>query len=323
MGKPTTYQRWMIVLSTIALIIAVASVFAGIKLYQFTETDDPIIIPTHTPTPTNGDPTPPPPVYEKPVMLLDSATIIPDFYDAEFQISVSNPEHVMLIAIHFYVDGYEESYSLILNNPISGVYQTIIYVNQFDYHVPNSVIIVYLIMTYYEEGGVGVEREDDVVEFSFLIEDEDPEYYPPEVIPGTLEYTIEETTITFGFSTTYHELINSISCYFVIDDDIFEISVGQTYVIEMIHVESGYYQSFFDYTLFPLDVDVFLYLTVDYIDAEGEDDSYVVEEFTYFNIESGTANGIGINYLFIIAAPIILALITTIKKTNEKRRELT
>lgn len=318
MGKLSTYQKYVITLSMVGLIIAGVGLFVGIKFQHTLIEDDLIIIPTHTPT-TNGDT--PPPVYQKPEMLIDSATIIPDFYDAEFQISVSNPEHVMFIALHFYVDSYEDSYSLILDNPISGVYQAIIYVNQFDYHVPNSVIIVYLMMTYYEEVGIGVERADDVAEFSFLIEDEDPPpYFPPEIIPGTLEYTIEETIITFGFSTTYYELINSIGCYFVIDDDVFEISVGQTYVIEMIHVESGYYQSFFDYTLFPLDVDVFLYLTVDYIDAEGEDDSYVVEEFTYFFIESGTANGIGINHFFIvIATAVVFALFTIIKKIKTRK----
>ena len=257
MGKPSTYQRWMIALSVIGLIIAGASVFAGIKLYQFTETDDPIIIPIHSPTPTNGGT--PPPIYEKPAMLLESVTIIPDVYDAEFQISVSNPEHVMSIAIHFYVDNVEDSYTLLLDNPISGVYQTIIYMNQFDYCAPYSVITAYLMMAYIsEEGGVAVETTDDVVEFSFLIGEDPPEYFPPEVILGTFEYTIEETIITFGFSTTYYELINSIGCHFVIDDDVFEITVGQAYVIEMIHIESGYYQSFFDYTLFNLDVDVFL-----------------------------------------------------------------
>ena len=318
MGKLSTYQKYVITLSMIGLIIAIIGLFAGIRFFTLMEDDVIIIGPTHTPTPTNSGTLPP---YEKPVILLDSATIIPSIYDAEFQISVSNPEHVMLIAIHFYVDGFEESYSLLLDNPISGVYQATIYANQFDYHVPNSVIIAYLIMTYYEEaGGVGVEREDDVVEFSFLIEEEeDPEYFPPEIIVGTFEYSIEETIITFGFSTTYYELINSIGCYFVIDGDVFETATGQDYVIEMIHIDSGYYQSFFDYTLFPLDIDVFLYLTVGYVDVEGEDDSYVVEELTYFNIESGTANGIGINYLFIvIATTVAFALFTIIENKNRK-----
>ena len=319
MGKLTTYQKCVIALSIIGLLIAGVGLFAGIKHYILIPADDVIIItPKHTPTPTNGE-TPTPPVYEKPEMLLGSATIVPDVYDAEFQISVSNPEHVMSIAIHFYVDGGEDSYTLLLDNPISGVYQTIIYMNQFDYCVPNSVITANLMMAYMgAEGGVAVETTDDVVEFSFLIGEDPPEYYPPEVIPGTLEYTIEETIITFGFSTTYFELINSIGCHFVIDDDIFETSAGQAYVIEMIHIESGYYQSFFDYTLFPLDVDVFLFLTVSYVNVDEKDDSYVVE-FTYFNIESGTANGIGINYLFIvIATAAIFTLFTIIKKRKTK-----
>jgi len=321
MGKPTTYQRWMILLSVIGLIIAGSSVFIGIKIQQLQETDDPIIIPTHTPTPTNGGtPTPPPP-YQKPEMLLESATIIPDIDSAEFQISISNSEHVMLIAIHFYVNGVEDSYALELDNPISGIFQKTITKTSFSTYTPSSTITIYLIMAYFDEqGAIATERVDDVITFSFLLEPDLPPYYPPEIIVGTFEYSIEETIITFGFSTTYHELINSIGCYFVIDDDIFEISTGQTYVIEMIHVESGYYQSLFDYTLFPLDVDVFLYLTVGYVDVEGEDDSYIVEELTHFMIESGTANGIGINYLFIVIATVVVfALFTIIKKIKNRK----
>ena len=321
MGKPTTYQRWMIVLSVIGLIIAGSSVFIGIKLYQLAETDDPIIIPIHTPTPTNGGtPTIP---YEKPEMLLESAMIVPGVNDAEFQISVSNSEHVMFIAVHFYVDGTEDSYALELNNPISGVFQETIIRTSFSTYTPSSTITIYLIMAYFDkQGAIATERVDDIITFSFLLEPAPLPYYPPEIIVGTFEYSVEETIITFGFSTTYHELINSIGCYFVIDGDVFETATGHDYVIEMIHIESGYYQSFFDYTLFPLDIDVFLYLTVGYVDVEGEDDSYVVEELTHFNIESGTANGIGINYLFIvIAATVALALFTIIKKTRKRRSD--
>ncbi|MCE7743650.1 MAG: hypothetical protein GPJ52_00795 [Candidatus Heimdallarchaeota archaeon] len=323
MGKLTTYQKWMIGFGMIGLLIASIGIYTSIRLsHVFIPDDDPIIIPTHTPTPTNGG-TPTPPPYQKPEMLLDSATIIPDIDSAEFQISVSNSEHVMFIAVHFYVDGVEDSYALELNNPISGVFQKTITRTSFSTYNPSSTITIYLIMAYYDEQGIiDTERVDDVITFSFLLEEDLPPYYPPEIIAGTFEYSIEETIITFGFSTTYHELINSIGCYFVIDDDVFEISTGQDYVIEMIHVESGYYQSLFDYTLFPLDIDVFLSLTVGYVDIEGEDDSYIVEELTYFNIPSGTANGVGINYLFIVmATAVVFALFTIIKKTRKRRSD--
>ena len=317
MGKLSTYQKYVITLSMIGLLIAIIGLFAGIRFFTLMEDDVIIIGPTHTPTPTNGGTLPP---YEKPVILLGSATIVPDLYDAEFQISVSNPEQVMLIAIHFYVDGIEDSYTLELDNPISGVFQKTITRTSFSTYTPSSTITIYLIMAYFDEqGSIATERVDDIITFSFLLEPEPLPYYPPEIIAGTFEYSIEETIITFGFSTTYHELINSIGCYFVIDGDVFETATGQDYVIEMIHIESGYYQSFFDYTLFPLDIDVFLYLTVGYVDVEGEDDSYVVEELTHFNIESGTANGIGINYLFIvIATTVAFALFTIIENKNRK-----
>jgi len=318
MGKLSTYQKYVITLSMIGLLIAIIGLFAGIRFFTLMEDDVIIIGPTHTPTPTNGGTLPP---YEKPVILLGSATIVPDLYDAEFQISVSNPEQVMLIAIHFYVDGIEDSYTLELDNPISGVFQKTITRTSFSTYTPSSTITIYLIMAYFDEqGSIATERVDDIITFSFLLEPEPLPYYQPEIIAGTFEYSIEETIITFGFSTTYHELINSIGCYFVIDGDVFETATGQDYVIEMIHIESGYYQSFFDYTLFPLDIDVFLYLTVGYVDVEGEDDSYVVEELTHFNIESGTANGIGINYLFIvIATTVAFALFTIIKKIKNRK----
>jgi len=320
MGRLNTYQKWMIGFGMIGLLIASIGVYTSFRLsHVLVEDDDIVIIPTHIPTPTNGYT---PPSYHKPEMLLDSATIIPDINNAEFQISVSNPEHVVLIGMHFYVDGVEDPYTLLLENPISGVYQVTIYMNQFNYHVPNSVVIIYLIMSYItEQGGIAAERVDDVVTFSFKKEDDVPPYYPPEIISGTFEYSIEETVFTFGFSVTYHELITSIGCYFVIDDDIFEISAGEYYVVDMIHIESGYYQSFFDYMIFPLDVWIYFYLTVGYIDVEGEDDSYIVEELQDFIVYSGTANGAGTNYLFIIIIPMILVLFSIIRKVRTRRSD--
>ena len=321
MGKLSTYQKWMIGFGMIGLLIASVGIYTSYRLSHVLIPNGEIIIPTHTLTPTNGGTPIPPPPYQKPEILLESAMIVPDINDAEFQICVSNSEHVMLIGIHFYVDGAEDSYAQELDNPISGVFQKTITRASFSTYTPSSTITIYLIMAYFDEqNAIGTERVDDIITFSFLLEPEPPPYYPPEIIAETFEYSIEETIITFGFSTTYHELINSIGCYFVIDDDVFEMSAGQAYIIEMIHVESGYYQSLFDYTLFPLDVDVFLYLTVGYVDVEGEDDSYIVEELTHFKIESGTANGAGINYIFvIIATAVVFALFTIIKKIKTRK----
>lgn len=309
----------------LGLLITGIGLYFGLTFHSLIPDDNIIDIPTHTTTPTESIP----PEYQKPVMLQDSVTITPDYDDAEFQVCVIYSEYVVLIAIHFYVDSVESSHSLILDNPISDVYETTIYKSAFVTHAPNSVITAYLIMSYFDEQNrVAVERLDNVAIFSFLYADSSdpdpptppvPPYYPPAVVLETLEYSIEETIITFGFSTTYHELITSIFYYFVIDGETVKKATGEDLFLELSHVESGYYQSLFDYVIFPLDVDVFIYLHVNYINKDAIADSYIVEDFAFFNNPSGTAKTIGINYLFIIISPVVvLAFFAIIKKKKTK-----
>ncbi len=235
------------------------------------------IIPDTTPTTTtttNGVP------YEKPVILRDSAEISRRVDSADFQICISNYQHVITTGTTYDVDGILNDHHDVMVSPISGTYTVTIKGSDLG-SVEGSVIDVHVIMIYYDRyGDYKTKTESDVLSFSFKIDDggngngdnETVIYIPPAVITGTLSYMWVGTAIHVNLSMTYHELVQSMVAFFVLKNTSEQLS----YTVEFTHLQAGKYNTIIESLQLPKR-DMLIYLTVTYEGETGGVESYTVK----------------------------------------------
>jgi len=236
-------------------------------------------------------------------------------YTCTFKVFVLSSEQVTEFVADFKVND-EFLFQQNLGSPSAGWYIKYFTKTGFgDYH-DGDIITADLHLTYLstKDGFYYSVDEYDVISFSFLYEDEEPvtPYYPPEIIPGTFEYSFADTMLTFSFATENYEHITGINYYFVVDGVINDPD-GIDY--QMIMISNGVFESSFDYTALDLEKTNYIYLEMSFLNEENLGDLKIYEEFAQFGGNSNQ-NVIGFNFLF---STLVFVSISTMLIIKRKR----
>ncbi|TET31849.1 MAG: hypothetical protein E3J70_01640 [Candidatus Heimdallarchaeota archaeon] len=335
MVKMNKFQIWIVAIGMIGVILTGAGLLIRNQLLDPGNGGSPITIPTNGDG--NGDP-----VWYHPVISLDSIRIKDlDEDQFKFEVYVTNtdsPTVIIYFDIRFYVDG-TFSHIASLGTPTAGYYIKNFYKTDFSGVEEDSEITIDLILDYRHERYLIDElgypifeiQEFDVVDaFSFVYTLEDPEYEAPEITDGTFQKSVTPPLITFQFAVSDFELVNSISYYFMVGNDVVQDSNNLDIIKLMTSDVNGVFTASFDYTLLGVDLEktTYISLIMNFVneDSVAEDRDY--KKFSSF--EYGTeptttpttppTNGFSINYIFIIiTVAVFFTSFIVIRKIKTKK----
>lgn len=317
MAKMSKFQIWIVAIGMIGIILTGAGLLIRNQLLDPGNGDSDVYIPTNG----NGYT----PSYE-PEISRSSIKVF-DLDSSHFRLGtyVKNWWTGTTLDVSFYVNTInvlEDS----MGTPTDGYYLKNFYRTQFSGIADDDIILIYLVLKF--EGKIIDAPWDPIDGFSFG--ELPPIYNEPEIIEDSRVQApnLETERVVFSFLVSDFELVNSISYYFVVDDEIIE-GIGGL----MTQKENGLFETSFSYTLFDLTKENWVYLIMNFENEDGDNEDKNYDEFLPFQYGEPTptptptptngtppTNGAGINYIFAIIATIVaFTLFITIKKIKARK----
>lgn len=114
--------------------------------------------------------------------------------------------------------------------------------------------------------------------YKYFVYEENVLYEMPEVLLDTKDVSFTDSNMHVSFSVDNYEHVTSITGFFTSQDEIIKDIFDNPLTFGFTHFDDDLYEGEYDLSLLPKN-DMFLELKVFYLDEDGYDDDFIVEEF--------------------------------------------